>query len=299
VADHTTQTDKIAKVTLRSALEHVFWDRSSAPVGGTAGLRILTAHIGNNAEVTIEIKDKSGKNFGNFADRISGNRFWAQLKVPQNAKDELYATVKLPKHGLSMKSNPLIIIPPIEITNLKWSQKEARRGDILKLTADIKGAPEGTEAKIEIWEHDNDGSHDFITSFTSLVKNARIEAEWEYEYHEDTDEIPTEDEVKKYGNHYNPPEYFFVVSVGGSRVGEKQESGLLRFQDWIAIHLQNDDGSPAANEECTVHLPDGNQRKVRLDGEGYARLDGISAGPIRVELPGLQPGDHVESCGGG
>jgi hypothetical protein len=45
---------------------------------------------------------------------------------------------------------------------LKWDKKEARRGDILKLTADVINLYEGSEVEIRIWEHDSDGAHDLI-----------------------------------------------------------------------------------------------------------------------------------------
>ena len=107
---------------------------------------------------------------------------------------------------LTKKSNCMYVYPAVEIKNLKWDKNEARRGDILKLTADVTNVYEGAEAEIQIWEHDSDGAHDLITKFPVIVKNKKIEADWEYEYHEDTDDIPTEEETEK---GYNPPEYFF------------------------------------------------------------------------------------------
>ena len=82
----------------------------------------------------------------------------------------------------------------IEITNVKWDKQEARRGDVLKLTADVKGASDGTEAQIEIFEHDADGNHDFIGKFFAPVKNETMEATWKFKYIKDTDDIPTADE---------------------------------------------------------------------------------------------------------
>jgi hypothetical protein len=42
----------------------------------------------------------------------------------------------------------------IEITNADWDKQEARRGDVLKLNANVKGVRDGAESQIEIWEHD-------------------------------------------------------------------------------------------------------------------------------------------------
>jgi hypothetical protein len=286
MAEHQGQTDAIKKIQLSSSLEQVFWTKRLAVAGGSVGLEIFTHYVGNGSSLEIELSDQNGKNFGKYKEKISGNRFWTQIRVPTEAKQALYANVKLPKHGLQMKSNPLIIMPPIEITNAKWDKKEARRGDILKLTADVKGVPDDTEGEIEIWEYDSDSAHDLITKFPVLVKNKKVELEWEYEYHEDTDEIPTEEELQKYGNQYNPPEYFFRVNVGEV----KAESELLLFKDWIEIELKDRLGKPMANEDYVLHLPDGSQHKAKLDSQGKAKIDRIPPGRIEIEYPNLDDG---------
>jgi hypothetical protein len=255
-----------------------------AAAGGMVGLDIFTHYVGNNSELKIEITDQSGKTLGKYTDKISGNHFWAQIKVPDNAKDALYATAKLPKHGLEQKSGPLILLPPIEISNAKWDKKEARRGDILKLTADIKGVPDGMEAQIEIWEHDSDNAHDLITKFPVIVKGKKVEVEWEFEYHEDTDDIPTEEELQECGNHYNPPEYFLRVKVGEVHA----DSGLLEFKDWIEIELKDNEGNPLGGESYTLYLPDSTQKQGTLDKNGYAKIDNVPPGKYKIEFPDVK-----------
>jgi len=279
--EHQGQTGQVKKVKLESDIQQVYWTRRAAAPGGSVGLEVFTHHVGNNAELKIELTDKSGKGHGSFTDKIHGNHFWGPVKVPADAKEELYATVKLPKHSLSQKSGPLVILPPVQITNAKWDKKEARRGDILKLTADVKGVPDGVEAMIEIWEHDADGAHDFITKFLAQVKSKRIEAEWEYEYHEDTDDIPTAGEVEK---GYHPPEYFFRVKVGEVTA----ESGLLEFKDWIEIELTDDEGKPIPGKKYKLLLADGTEKEGTLDGEGRAREENIPPGPIDVDFPDVK-----------
>ena len=281
---HQTPTDQIKKVQLPSAIEQVLWTKPMAGSGGRVGLEIFTHYVGNGSSIEIELSDQTGKNFGKYKEKISGNRFWTQIKVPADAKQALYANVKLPKHGLQMKSNPLILLPPIEITNAKWDKKEARRGDILKLSADVKSAEDGTEGEIEIWEHDSDGAHDFITKFPMFVKNKKVEADWEYEYHEDSDEIPTEEELQKYGNHYNPPEYFFRVKIGDIFI----DSGLLTFKDDIEITLKDQDGKPVSDEKYVLYLPDGSTRNGTLDSKGYAKEEKVPPGKIRIEFPDFE-----------
>lgn len=167
--------------------------------------------------------------------------------------------------------------PAITVTNARWSQQEARRGDTLTLTADVSNAPDGTRAAIEIWEHDADGAHDFITRLSAPVNNNKVEAQWEFEYHKDTDDIPTAEESEK---GYNPPEYFFRVKVRDVSA----ESGLLEFKDWIEIELTDPFGNPFAGEEYVVYLPDGQERRGKLDDQGFAREEDIPPGPCEIEF---------------
>lgn len=177
--------------------------------------------------------------------------------------------------------------PKIEITNAKWDKQEARRGDVLKLTADVKGVKDNTEVQIEIWEHDADGNHDLIEKFSALVKNRKVEAEWEFKYGTDTDEIPTAEESDK---GYNQPEHFFRVKID-DHFGE---SGLLKFKDWIEIELVDEEGDPVADEDYILHLPDGQERKGKLNSNGYAKEEDVPPGKIFVEFPNLEGVDIAE-----
>ena len=271
--EHTGNTNETSEVKLASTIDQVSWSRNVAAPGGSVGLAITTNFVGNSAKLEIELSDHSGKKYGQLKENISGNRFWAEIVVPEKARNVLYADVKLSKHGLKKKSPPLLITPPIEITNLKWSAKEARRGDLLKLTADIKGVPDGTDAEVRIWEHDADGAHDFVTKFVALVEGQKVEVDWEFEYHEDTDDIPTEEEGEK---GYNPPEYFFRVLI----YGVSADSELLEFKDWIEFELLTFTG----NESYVLRLPDGTERKGSFDKNGVMREEKTLPGRYTVEI---------------
>ncbi|MBS4032861.1 MAG: hypothetical protein KGZ85_00230 [Ignavibacterium sp.] len=274
------QTDKIKKIELESSIEQITWSAPHAAVGGKVSLDVFTHFVGNNSEIKIELTDKSGKTIETLKGNIIGNHYWKQIIVPGKANDELYAEVKLPKLGLSKKSNRLYVYPAILIKNCKWDKKEARRGDVLKLTADVENAYEGTEAEIQIWEHDSDGAHDFIAKFPALVKNKKIEAGWEYEYLEDTDDIPTKEESEK---GYNPPEYFFRVIV----TGVSADSGLLEFKDWIEINLLDEFGEPMADVKYVIKISDGSEIEGQLDKNGNAKVEDVKPGPYWIYFPDL------------
>jgi hypothetical protein len=275
--EHQGNTGKVNNVKLESSIDRVIWTSGTGCAGAKVGVEVNTHFVGNNSDIKIEISDKSGKIFETVKSKISSDFFYTQITVPEKAKDELYAEVKLPKHGLTKKSNCMYVYPAIGIKNVKWDKKEARRGDILKLTADVTNVYEGAEAEIQIWEHDSDGAHDLITKFPVTVKKKKIEADWEYEYHEDTDEIPTAEETEK---GYNPPEYFFRVNIAGISA----DSGLLEFKDWIEIVWSQDEGQPASNRRFKLITADGNERNESFDDQGRIRLEDMPPGPFKIIL---------------
>ena len=276
------QTDQVEKIELPSAIQQVVWTKRIAALGAVVGVDVFTEFVGNGSSIEIELSDNSGKTFGKFKDKISGNHFWAKVKVPDEAKDALFAKVKLSKHGLDAKSNPLLLLTPIEISNLKWDKKEARRGDALKMTADIKGVTDGTETEIQIWEHDSDQAHDLITQFPILVKDSKVEAEWEFEYYEDTDDVPTEEESEK---GYNPPEYFFRVKVGGVYA----DSEKLEFKDWIEFELIGMTGNPLKNVKYELKMADGSTKSGQTDDNGKIMVKDVSPGRYTIEFPEIAP----------
>lgn len=277
MTEHKGNTGKVNKVNLESSIDRVIWTSGTGCAGSKAGIEVNTHFVGNNSDIKIEISDKSGKVFETVKSKIAGNFFYTQITVPEKAKDELYAEVKLSKLSLTKKSNCMYVYPAVEIKNLKWDKKEARRGDILKLTADVNNVYEGAEAEIQIWEHDTDGAHDLITKFPVIVKNKKIEVDWEYEYHEDTDEIPTQEEAEK---GYNPPEYFFRVNIAGVSA----DSGLLEFKDWIEIQWAEADGTPAANRKFKLITADGKERNESFDSQGWIRLEDMPPGAFKIIL---------------
>lgn len=171
--------------------------------------------------------------------------------------------------------------PIVEIINVKWDAQEARQGDILKLSADVKGISNGTEVRIEIWERDSGGDAVLVEKFPVLARNKKAEATWEFKYFKDTDEIPAAEESEK---GYKTPECFFRVKVDN----HSGESGLLKFRDWVEIELVDEDGNPIADENYVLHLPDGQERKGKLDRNGYAKEKDVPPGKIFVEFPNLE-----------
>lgn len=279
--EHKGKTNKINEIKLDSGIDRVVWSKGAIAAGGKAGLQVDTHFVGNGSDIKVEIKDAKGKNIGNITKKITGNKFWTEIEIPEKAEGSATATVKLPKHNAEMKSNEMTVFPPIKITNVKWDKNEAKRGDILKLTADVRGVYDGAETKIEIYEHDDDGAHDPVGSFPVPVKNQKIETQWEFKYAEDTDHIPSDDERKR---GYKNPEYFFRVSIGGNA----KDSELLRFRDIFELKLLDQENQPVKNASYKLKMPDGKIKEGKLDENGVAKIEDVPPGKVQVNFTDIK-----------
>ncbi len=286
---HNKSTDSENEIKLDSSLIYAVWRSGSAYAGNKAEFEIGTSFVGNGASIKITGKSAKGKKLGKVSGKINNNIFIDKFDLPDDLEpgDTISFEVELKKNSLSGKSNEIPVFPKPGITNMKWSADEARRGETLTLTADVERVTGGSEAKIIIMEYDSDGAHDKITEIPALVKNKKIEIMWEYEYHEDSDEIPSQEELDRYGASYNPPEYFFVININGYEFGLEQESGILGFKDYIEIDLVDEYGNKSAKEKYKLTLPDGSTKEGNLDDDGYAKIENIPPGKVTIEFPDI------------
>ena len=286
----TKATDSEHEVKLDSSLISVSWTCGMAIGGQTASFEVLTELVGEGAPIIVKGMSENVKKLGKVTGVMRRNHFGGAFQIPEDIElgDKVFFEAKLSKNSLDGESEHIPAYPPIRVSNMKWSVKEARRGDTLTLSADIKGLPNEAEVAVVIYEYDRDGGHDRITELPAHVENNRIEIAWEYEYHEDTDEIPSQEELDKYNGQYNPPEYFFTIKAEGVEYGQDQESGLLEFKDWVEITLVRKDGAPIGNADYVLTLPDGQTRDGTVDASGCAREEDVPPGKIKIEFPGLR-----------
>lgn len=279
-------TDSAEEIKLESVLIYADWRQGAAHPGGRAGFEVVTAFVGNGAKIEISGKSEKGKKLGKIKGTMEANKYVGSFDIPGDIEpgDHISFEAKLSANNIDGESSAIPVYPAPVVTNLKWSAREARRGDVLKLTADVDKVPGGTEAFVTIFEFDRDGAHDKIAEIPAVIKDMKLDVEWEYEYHEDVDEIPTEREMREYGKSYNPPEYFFAVRIGDVEYGTKQESGLLLFKDWIEVVLFDDKGRPVPDTDYILRLPDGAEIRGRLDAAGKARVEDVP-GKFKIVFP--------------
>ena len=56
---------------------------------------------------------------------------------------------------------------------------------------------------------------------------------------------------------------------------------------WIEIELVDEEDEPVPGEKYEVKLPDGSVAKGTLDGDGFARIEGIDPGTCEITFPNL------------
>jgi hypothetical protein len=285
--EYRKPTDQVHEIELPSAITSALWDRPMAWPGAEVEAQVYTHFVGDGSRVKITVYNRVGIKLDRYEGRVRADRFKEKYTVSDRAGDMIYFEAELPDHDLKERSDEMQIAPPVIITNPRWDQKEVRRGDTVTLLAEVMNVVDGIEAEIEIFEHDADGAHDLITKLSAPVENRAIETQWEFEYHEDTDDIPRFQELE---GGYQGPEYFFRVKLRGA----KKRSGLLRFQDEVNTEFLSDDGSYLTGREYIIHLADGQERRGTLESDGSASEEDIPPGPCWIEIVEARTNENRE-----
>ncbi len=285
--EYQVSTDKKEKIKLDSDIVEASWLCDAAHGGTDAMVKVITYAVAEGSSVEIKGSSSSGKAPGTIKGTVYNNEFVGGLPIPE--KVELGAQIgfeaKLPKHGLKKQSLSTIpAFPVIKVSKMCWDKTEVHRGDTLKLSVQFVNPLPGAQAQIIIYEYDPDGHHEKFCSFPVEIQNDNIDVQWEFKSTYDVSQIATEQERRKYGKHYVPVEFFFIVVVDGVRVGEGQESGKVKFRDSMKVLASDSDGAPLKNRDVIIHLPDDTQKTVKTDSEGYVKDQDIPPGPAFLEL---------------
>ncbi len=93
---------------------------------------------------------------------------------------------------------------------------------------------------------------------------------------EDTDDIPTHEEAE---NGYKNPEYFFRVNIGGVT----EDSGLLKFKDWVEFVFKKPDGTPVKNMKIKILSPEGKSMDETTNEDGVIQIKDIPPGKLKID----------------
>jgi hypothetical protein len=285
---YTKPTDTAHKIQVKSNLIYALWTYKSAHAGQEAGLEAKTSFVGNGAKIKVTCKNESGKKLDKVEGEVFNNKFEGKVLIPDNVKphDMVFFEAELPKHGLKGESNLIPVKPAIKVTSLRWDRREVKRGDMVTLTCQFQsGVEDGDEATVVIYERNPNSCDMQVVSIPAVIKGKKVELQWEFDYQNNTLQIPTDDEMKPYKKSYCNPEFFFVVLVDGVRIGEKRESGLMVFKDLIELELQTESGITLPDHAVVLHYADGSTKKMKTDENGCLRIQSGPPGPVTVEIP--------------
>ncbi len=283
--EYQVSTDKKEKIKLDSEIVEASWLSTAAHGGLDAQVKVVTYAVAEGSSIEIKGFSSKGKAPGTIKGKIYNNEFIGSLPIPE--KVELGAQIgfeaKLPKHGLKTDSLSTIPVgPPIKISKMCWDKNEVRRGDVVTLSVQFVNPLAGTEAKVVVYEYDPDGHHEAYCSFPVEIQNDKIDVNWEFDYTGDAESIVTEEERQKHHKHYVPVQYFFIVIIDGVRIGEKQESGFLKFKDDLNLDLTNFNDFDQINIPYTLQFADGSQRQGTIDSSGVISELDIPPGPVQL-----------------
>jgi hypothetical protein len=281
---YTKPSGQPQKIKVESHLIYSLWSCGIAHADTEAPFIVKTSLVGEGAEIKVKLKDDKGKTLEKKSDKIFGNCYRGWIGIPDKVRMDamLYLEVELSKHGLNGESNQIPAGPAIKAKSMKWSQSEVKRGDVVKMQVDFVDLPDKTEAIVRVFEFDQNGNNDPVISIPTEINGNRLEVQWEYQYHDETDQIPSQADLQPYQKKYQQPQYFFVVDIDGCLIGTKQESGFLKFNDAVALSLVNYDGTARANETYKITFADGTETKGALDADGKATVK-MPPGPFTVE----------------
>lgn len=79
--------------------------------------------------------------------------------------------------------------------------------------------------------------------------------------------------------------YGTIKAVPFKRSAEEEEEE--EEKSWIEIELVGEDEQPIPGEKYRITLPDGRVDEGTLDGNGFARVDGIDPGTCQITFPDL------------
>ncbi len=282
----TKSVDEKHQIKVESQLIYAIWKQGVARGGANIELEVRTSFVGEGAKIAIVIKGSKSKKIGSFNDLIFGNRYICAIPLPPDLElgEDVWFEVKMSGQKLKGKSNLIPAYPMPELISMSWNQQVARRGDILTLSAEFDRVEDDAKVTVHIYEFDSDGIHDPVVQIPTKLENKKLNLLWRYEYHEDTDEIPTQQELDKYGASYKSPEYFFVIDIDGSRFGDEQESGILDFRETYSAKIIDSFRMPIPDQKVIVELPDGSTKEMISDEKGFIHDPDLLPGKFFVKM---------------
>ncbi len=233
--------------------------------GGGSSTEVTTAAAAVEAAeghfLDVKFVDKGGK-------PISGVKY--NIKGPEGDLSGGDLTGEIKRKGIAEGDYEISLRGIIQAG---WSKKGANVGDKVKLIVETIGFEDGEKAKLEIFVKDSGFADKSFKTLDSEVNGNKVEVEWEF----DVDQSLLEIQESK-GRKYSSPAYYFIVRIGNMT----SRSSVIKYQDWIELELTDEEGNKIGGAEYTLHQQNGQIIKGNLDDNGYAKVEKVAPGKVRV-----------------
>jgi hypothetical protein len=290
-------TDTAHKIKLESHLIYALWMNKRAHAGQEAQVEVKTSLVGNGAKIKITCKNENGKKLDKVEGVVFNNKFEGVVLIPDNVKSDemIFFEAELPKHSLKGESNLIPVRPAIKVSQLQWDRPEVKRKDVVTLTCQFQsGVEDDDDAAVLIYERNPNSCDIKVVSIPTVIENNKIEMQWEFDYQDETEQIPTDDEMKPYKKKYAQPQFYFIVTVDGVKVGENRESGVLKFVEELTLECANTDVHTAADVSYSVLMADGKEVTGSFGSDPKTTIPGIKPGPLEIQLSDAKEDESSE-----
>ena len=138
--------DTIKEIHLSSRLLSLNWNSAAAYPGYPTSYQVNLSFVGYGAPITFTFKNDSGETLAQKSGLVRHNTFTGSFTVPEDCElgESIYFEVALPDNNLKGESESIPVIPPIELTEMKWSADKVRRDEIVTLTVKTRKCPDNT-----------------------------------------------------------------------------------------------------------------------------------------------------------
>jgi uncharacterized Zn-binding protein involved in type VI secretion len=229
---------------------------------GGAGATAAATEEKEGHYLDVKVVDKGGKPVTGVSYAIAG---------PDGTKAEGHLAGRIERRGVAEGNHDIELRA---ITKAAWSAREAAVGDRVKLQVETVGVKSGEKAVFQIFVKDANFADHLFETIEAKIDGEKIEAEWELAVDEKLFKI----QDRRDGRNYSCPYFYFVVETAGL----KQRSGLMKYKDWMELELKDADGKAIGGATYRVFSPNGLVRTGTLDGNGYAKVENLPPGRLKV-----------------
>ncbi|MEK6750133.1 MAG: hypothetical protein AABY83_13175 [Pseudomonadota bacterium] len=275
---NTQQTNATGTFKQKSEIVFVRWARSIVHAKDSVNYEVVTALVGNGAEITLLAKDAKGKVILKEKGQVYGGKYFGKTSLPESAQSPISLTAELPKHQSKKNALPLTVLPAITVSSLKWDRTQVRRKEKVTLSGCIIGY-KSTNATLTVYRFSEMGAHIPVARIPVALSEGKFQAGWEFTFKASTALLATNKELKKHGESYSKPSYFFCVSEPPSPV----KSNLMEFIDEIKIRIVN----PIKDVKYEIITADDKENAVAPDGRQVMILKDVAPGrgEFKMTLP--------------